>query len=189
MINGVVAVNNDDGSGYILELNNFLDFTDSMNDSILVPMQARYNGIVVDDVPRELCYHGVSTQSLFLPKQNFSIPIEFNGPIPFVCARYPTDRDLDEYEWVQLTSTADWNPYNLAHVSSVTSNIFSHDYDSFFREQLYHDLVANTIINAVNVTSIDSSMSPAFTNVAHPSIPRGTYTSCNYKQLCTHKRG
>ena len=132
MINGVVAVNNDDGSGYILELNNFLDFTDSMNDSILVPMQARHNGIVVDDVPRELCYHGVSTQSLFLPKQNFSIPIEFNGPIPFVCARYPTDRDLDEYEWVQLTSTADWNPYNLAHVSSVTSNIFSHDYDSFF---------------------------------------------------------
>ena len=27
MINGVVAVDNPDGSGYILELNNFLDFT------------------------------------------------------------------------------------------------------------------------------------------------------------------
>ena len=161
MINGVIAVDKEDGGGYILELNNFLDFTDSMNDSILVPMQARHNGMVVDDIPRELCYHGVSTQSIFLPEKNFSIPIEFNGPIPFVHARYPTDRDLDEYEWVQLTSTAEWNPYNPSQISSVSSSTLSNDYDSSFREQLYQDLIKSTIVNAVNVTSVDSSLSPA----------------------------
>ena len=67
MINGVIAVDKDDGTGYILELNNLLNFSDRMNDSILVPMQARQNGVVIDDVPKELCYHGVSTQSLFIP--------------------------------------------------------------------------------------------------------------------------
>ena len=32
MINGIVAVDKSDGSGYIVELNNFLDFTTSMTD-------------------------------------------------------------------------------------------------------------------------------------------------------------
>ena len=37
MINGVVTVDKPDGGGFILELNIFLDFTSSMNGSILVP--------------------------------------------------------------------------------------------------------------------------------------------------------
>ena len=52
LINGVVAVDKDDGNGDILEFNNFLNFTDNIYDSILVPMQACQNGIVIDDVPR-----------------------------------------------------------------------------------------------------------------------------------------
>ena len=97
MINGVVAVDGIDGSGIIIELNNFLDFTDSMEDSILVPMQVRCNGFVVDDVPKNLCYHRVSTQSIFRPGDDLKIPIEFNGPIPFIRARYPLDSDLDNF--------------------------------------------------------------------------------------------
>ena len=159
MINGVIAVDKDDGGGYILELNNFLNFSDSMNDSILVPMQARQNGVVIDDVPKELCYHGVSTQSLFIPDKNITIPIEFNGPIPYIKARYPNDRDLDEYEWVQLTSTSEWNPYDPVHISSISSLQVQENYDYSLREQLYQDLVNATIISAVNVTSVDSSLS------------------------------
>ena len=68
MINGVVAVDNSDGGGYILELNNFLDFTSSINDSTLVPMQARQNNIVIDDVPKGLCYYTVPAQSIFVPQ-------------------------------------------------------------------------------------------------------------------------
>ena len=159
MINGVIAVDKDDGTGYILELNNFLNFSDSMNDSILVPMQARQNGIVIDDVPKDLCYHGVSTQSVFVPEKNISIPIEFNGPIPYIKVRYPTDRDLDEYEWVQITSSAEWNPYDQVNISSVSSSESPPNYDYDLRTQLYHDLIENTVISAVNVTSVDSSLS------------------------------
>ena len=62
MINGIMAVDREDGSGLIIELNNFLDFTDSMTDTILVPMQSRMNGVIVNDTPRLLCPYGKSTQ-------------------------------------------------------------------------------------------------------------------------------
>ena len=77
MINGIVAVDTDDGNGYILELNHFLDFTNSMDNIILVPMQARINGINVDDVPLQLCPHKVSTQSIHFPDEDIRIPILF----------------------------------------------------------------------------------------------------------------
>ena len=38
MINGVVAIDNSNSSGFFIELDNFLDFSDSMDDSILVLM-------------------------------------------------------------------------------------------------------------------------------------------------------
>ena len=35
MLNGIVALDQEDGNGYILELNNFLDFTKDMGHSLL----------------------------------------------------------------------------------------------------------------------------------------------------------
>ena len=35
MINGIVAEDNEDGSGCILELNNFLNFTDTMEHTVI----------------------------------------------------------------------------------------------------------------------------------------------------------
>ena len=55
MINGVVAVDTDEGKTYILELNNFLNFTNTMEHSLLCPMQARINGVEINDVPINLC--------------------------------------------------------------------------------------------------------------------------------------
>ena len=133
MINGVVAVDKPDGGGFILKLNNFLDFTSSMNDLILVLMQARQNNIVIDDIPKGLCYHEVSTQTIFIPKTNIKIPIEFHGPTPYVKIQYPSDMDLDEYEWVELTSLAEWIPYPENNINgysnfSMTSIAMDNDF-------------------------------------------------------------
>ena len=50
------------------------------------------------------------------------IPIYFKGPIPFIHTRYPTDEDMNSYEWVQLTPESIWNPHqvdvNVSHLSS-----------------------------------------------------------------------
>ena len=91
MINGIVAIDKDNRDEYILELNNFLDFTSTMEGSILVPKQARQNEVVVDDVPKSMFHYGVSSQNIFIPGNNFRVPIEFHGSIPFVRARYPSD--------------------------------------------------------------------------------------------------
>ena len=162
MINGVVAVDRSDGGGYILELNNFLDFTTSMNDSILVPMQARQNNIVIDDVPKGLCYHQTSTQSLFIPGTDVKIPISFYGPIPYIHARYPSDTDLDTYEWIEITSPSDWVPYpDETHIYNYQSSLNTSsmtDYD--IQRSIYYKAKETIAIYKVNSTKKDKSISP-----------------------------
>ena len=52
LANGIVAVDKeDDQSGYILESNGFLDFSSSIENSLLCPMQDRINDIRIEDVP------------------------------------------------------------------------------------------------------------------------------------------
>ena len=135
MINGVVAIDKPDGECYILKFNNFLDFTNSMNDSILVNMQVHRNNIVIDDVPKGMCYHGVLTQSIFVPETNIKTSIEFNGPIPSDRIRYPSNTDLDNYGWVELTSQAECNPYpkdngDIYYNSSINSTIMDDDFQN-----------------------------------------------------------
>ena len=74
-------------------------------------MQARENGVLIDDIPSRLCPYNKSTQSIYFPEENARIPIEFHGPIPFIRIRYPTDADMDSYQWITLTSNSDWEPY------------------------------------------------------------------------------
>ena len=160
LINGVVAVDTSDGGGYILELNNFLDFTDTMNDSILVPMQARYNGIIIDDVPKDLCHYGVSTQSIFSPQTDFSVPIEYNGPIPYIPVRYPTDDDLENYKWIELTSTSEWNPYPNSSISSILQYSPHSTYDNDLQNQFHDALLQSINISSVATSSRKNTLSP-----------------------------
>ena len=154
LINGIVAIDKDDGTGLIIELNNFLNFTDSMTDSILVPMQARLNNVIVNDLPSSLCPYKKSTQSIIFRESNFEIPIEFNGPIPFFRARFPTDMDMDTYPWVSLTGTGEWEPYGL----SWNNLDFELKYDND-QNHIYNQAVKSVIISAVNVGSRKGDLS------------------------------
>ena len=155
MINGIVAVDRDDGSGFIVELNNFLDFTDSMNDSIVVPMQARLNHVIVNDVPRSLCSYNVSTQSIIFPENNAEIPIEYNGPIPFFRARYPSDSDMDSYQWISLTGNNEWEPYSLSwDTADFESNDVVEEYSS------YSKAIGSVIISATSISNKSKDLSP-----------------------------
>ena len=37
------------------------------------------------------------------PDDKVELPIEFHGPIPFLPVRYPTNIDMDTYQWLSLT--------------------------------------------------------------------------------------
>ena len=111
MVNGAVAVDTKEGKSYILELNNFLNFTDSMDHSLLCPMQARTNGVIINDIPRNLCPDEADSQCIHFPVEKVRIPIEFHGPIPYLPIRYPSDFDINDFQWLTLTDPSKWSPY------------------------------------------------------------------------------
>ena len=85
MINGIAAVDTENAKGYILELNNFLDFTNTMDHSLLCPMQARVNGVEINDVPQRLCRTvNKDNQKMIFKEEEINIPIDFHGPIPYI---------------------------------------------------------------------------------------------------------
>ena len=71
--NRIVDIDKEDGqSRYIFELNGFLDFSSSMVNSFVYPMQARTNNIRIEDVPTK--FDNQSKQSIILDAEN-TIPI------------------------------------------------------------------------------------------------------------------
>ena len=85
MINGIAAVDTENAKGYILELNNFLDFTNTMDHFLLCPMQARVNGVEINNVPQRLCPTiNKDSQNMIFKEDQINIPINFHGPIPYI---------------------------------------------------------------------------------------------------------
>ena len=52
IVNVLFKYENCEGDQYVLEVNQCLDFTTTMNHSILCTNQARHNGVIINDVPR-----------------------------------------------------------------------------------------------------------------------------------------
>ena len=155
MINGAIAVDREDGmDGYILQLNNFLDFTKTMDHSLLCPMQARVNGVKIDDVPRHL--DSSSTQSVSFDSIDYNIPIHYHGPIPFFHIRYPTDEDLDNLQWLELTSTGAWEPYkeNFSISNIITQN------DPLSDNDLYTQINNSVIISGISCRGKEGTLTP-----------------------------
>ena len=144
LINGVVAVDREDGhAGYILEINNALDFTMSMDHSLLCPMQARVNGIKIDDVPKNI--DPSSSQSIILNPEGDSIPIYYNGPIPYINVRFPTSEDMDTFKWLSLTHHSLWEPYkeNFNISSSTTFKPLPLQLDT---DDVFYDTVQSSVL-------------------------------------------
>ena len=149
MVNGLVAVDDESGGGFILEMNNFLDFTSSMMNSIVVPMQLREFGVIVDDVPKKLCPYKKSSQSIYFPEEMVRIPIEYHGPVPYIKIRYPTDQDLKDYRWIKATSPTEWDPYKeRREISNISNSLdpqdFWHD-ESDYLDYLIKSVCISTI--------------------------------------------
>ena len=120
-VNAAYAFDGSDGRVYILELNQSLDFTSSMENGLLNPNQARLNGVVVDDVPLSLDYHKVSRHAIWLPNTDISMSLSMDGPIPYLPVRFPTDDDLEHGIYVELTSGDNWDPTTLNLMHNISA--------------------------------------------------------------------
>ena len=112
VVNVAYKYENCEGDQYILEVNQCLNFIDTMMHSILCTNQVRHAGIMVNDVPK-VCDPN-SSQDMIINTHNINnltMPIEMNGPIPYIPVSKPTLIDLENLPRFKLTSDEiEWDP-------------------------------------------------------------------------------
>ena len=118
-VNAAFAIDTNNGETYILHLNQCLDFRSSMEDSILCTNQARFHGLLINDVPKQ--FDRSSSHSIVIPSEdNLEFPLKMNGPVSYISVRYPTDWDLDNFPHITLTNgDFEWNPDEIFNINSV----------------------------------------------------------------------
>ncbi len=98
------AYDSTDGRTFILQLNQSLDFSNSMEHGLLCPNQVQINGGIVDDVPPLLDYYNTSKHVIWFRDNDIVLSFHTHGPISYLPVRFPTDEDLDFGEYLELTS-------------------------------------------------------------------------------------
>ena len=83
-VNAAFAYDSDDGQTYIIEVNQCLDFSETMEHSLLCTNQARINGVVIDECPKSLDPTGRSTHSIHFPDKDIRLPLLSKFPISFL---------------------------------------------------------------------------------------------------------
>lgn len=78
-VNAAFAIEDSKGHSYILKLNKALDFSASMEHSILCTNQARYNNVIVDDVPTNVDWNQTSSHSVIFSNANVKLPLFMKG--------------------------------------------------------------------------------------------------------------
>ena len=148
------AVDTSDGKTYILNVNQSLDFTDSMTHSLVCTNQARMNNVIIDDIPTTLDLNGRSTHSVYFPDQDIRIPLQLHGPISYLPVRYPTDEELEFCPTLDLTSHDEWDPSCVELLEQGSSNISSIHIefeDKVFDHAIFRDM-PQLLVNKINIS-------------------------------------
>ena len=116
IVNALYKYETTDGDEYVLEVNQCLDFTKTMTHSILCTNQARHMGIIINDVPR-VC-DSLSTQDMRTKDGKYIMPLEMNGPIPYLPVSKPSLNDVEYLPRIQITSDEiEWDPHSIFNTS------------------------------------------------------------------------
>ena len=100
-----------DGTTYILAVNEALYFGSDWEHSLTSPQQLMDHGIQeCDTTPKQ--YNSGSIHGLYNPISNATIPFALKGCISYITLRLPTERKLQQCDYIELTSDAEWDPYS-----------------------------------------------------------------------------
>ena len=112
-----------------------------MEHSLLCTNQARYQGLIINDVPRLLS--ATSTQDMVFPNDDISISLHMNGPVPFINMRYLSDDDLAEGMHIHLTPEEAWDPHCL---NSLNKGVPGLNLDLY---EVFNDYLLESDINSI----------------------------------------
>ena len=131
VINEMFSIDTSLGERIVEELNNDLDFTDTVKHSLLCTNEAKGNGVEINDVP--IRYKESSRFDVKFVQKGTSVPLQMNGPTSYIPMRHSTGKELNKCRYVELTSYNEWNPYNdEMNISFLKSGqILSDPWDSY----------------------------------------------------------
>ena len=110
LINGIFSTFTALRQTIVVELNNALDYTDTMEYSLLCTNKARENGVEINDVP--IKYNESSRFDVNFAEEGIYVLLQMNEPISYIAMRYPMDEELNECRHVELTIYKEWNIFN-----------------------------------------------------------------------------
>ena len=99
------------GEVFILIVNQTIYGGEFMEDSLLQPIQCLNNGVQINTNPKHYYPDDISAQSLRY--EDYTLPIEYFGPLPYIHVRRPTESEFKSCTHLQLTSHDEWDPYNI----------------------------------------------------------------------------
>ena len=116
--NVAYAYDSPSGETYILVVNNSIYLGSLMDDSLLNPIQCLLNGIRIDIRPQAFTPDCYTAQSVTILSLDVALPVEYDGVLPFLSVRRPSQRELQECTHIEITSgDAPWDPHDA--VSNV----------------------------------------------------------------------
>ena len=166
------AYDDEKGETYILEINNALYLGEQMNRSLLCPNQCEDNGVRIDLRPKVYYKDSPTISTVNYYDAGLKIKVQHKGSLPYFNLRYPTSNKLLCCDLVQLTSTNEWDPYNIGYkfspvVSQLNQESDFHNnncscglsdeliYTSFY-ERLASQVIVNYDVNDTDNRAINS---------------------------------
>lgn len=162
IVNCSFAYDNEKGQTFLLQINNAIYLGDNMDHSLLCPNQCENNGIRIDLRPKKYYPESISASTMFCGEHNLSIPIQHEGPLPYIQVRRPTGEELLTCDIIQLTSENDWNPYeqhNLSyHINQLTQepSIPAQFYECPISDNLMQLDLTSRLISSIQLQQYDS---------------------------------
>ena len=122
-INYAFVIYTPNGENAIVHVNNMIDFANTIEHSILCTNQARINWGIISDISSNIEHK--SKQNIEFPYNDLEFTLQFEGPVPYLNARYPTVDDIQTVPHLNVTSTEPWNP---EHITIVDKNVAALDF-------------------------------------------------------------
>ena len=116
--NVVYAYDFSDGRTVLIENFNAIYLGESMEDSLVNPIQCEDNGVHIDLRPKRFYPQLEDECQHILFHDGIRIPLEFDGVLPCIFVRRPTHNELHNCQRIQLTSEAEWDPRTIHGITT-----------------------------------------------------------------------
>lgn len=159
IVQALYAYDLPNGEVLLLENNQAIYMGENMTDSLLNPIQCEDNGVHVDTRPSKFYPSLGSKCQCITFDDDFTIPIEYDGVLPYLPVRRPTPEEIDECERRSLTSAHNWDPHNheLSSIMPITNKLYfvsADPIDDYFQcKHLDKELHSVKIMNSTLVNN------------------------------------